>query len=121
MVSYADDFVILSRGKAAQALDWTAAVMGRLGLQLNENKTVIRDGQKGPLTFWAIPLASMTFKKDGSWYHGRESLKDQCKSPEEESRDGTASRRERCVAGCKRPVECVAPGLVHLLLLRHDA
>ena len=70
VVSYADDFVILSRGKAAQALDWTAAVMGRLGLQLNENKTVIRDGQKGTFNFLGYTFGSMTFKKDGSWYLG---------------------------------------------------
>jgi RNA-directed DNA polymerase len=39
VVSYADDFVILSRGKAAEALDWTRHVMTRLGLTLNEVKT----------------------------------------------------------------------------------
>src|SRR5438094_870573 len=32
VVAYADDFVILSRGRAAEALAWTKAVMIRLGL-----------------------------------------------------------------------------------------
>src|SRR5262249_13316314 len=32
VVSYADDFVILSRGRAADALTWTKAVMTKLGL-----------------------------------------------------------------------------------------
>jgi len=32
IVNYADDFVILSRGKAAEALEWTRGVVGRLGL-----------------------------------------------------------------------------------------
>jgi RNA-directed DNA polymerase len=32
VVAYADDFVILSRGRAAEALAWTKAVMTRLGL-----------------------------------------------------------------------------------------
>ena len=36
VVAYADDFVILSRGCAAEALAWTKAVMSRLGLTLNE-------------------------------------------------------------------------------------
>jgi RNA-directed DNA polymerase len=36
VVSYADDFVILSRGRAAEALAWTKAVMTKLGLTLNE-------------------------------------------------------------------------------------
>jgi hypothetical protein len=34
--SYADDFVILSRGHANEALAWTRAVMTKLGLTLNE-------------------------------------------------------------------------------------
>ena len=36
IVSYADDFVILSRGHAEEALVWTRQVMARLGLALNE-------------------------------------------------------------------------------------
>ena len=39
VVAYADDFVILSRGHAAEALAWTKAVMTRLGLTINEAKT----------------------------------------------------------------------------------
>src|SRR3979409_521406 len=39
VVAYADDFVILSRGYAVEALAWTQAVMTKLGLTLNEAKT----------------------------------------------------------------------------------
>src|SRR5271166_2980413 len=39
VVSYADDFVILSRGYAEEAKTWTGQVMTRLGLTLNEAKT----------------------------------------------------------------------------------
>jgi hypothetical protein len=35
VIAYADDFVILSRGCAAEALAWTKAVMTRLGLTLS--------------------------------------------------------------------------------------
>jgi RNA-directed DNA polymerase len=42
VVSYADDFVILSRGHAAEALAWTKAVMTRLGLSINEAKTSLK-------------------------------------------------------------------------------
>src|SRR5580704_12586858 len=35
VVAYADDCVILSRGRAAEALAWTKAVMTKLGLTLN--------------------------------------------------------------------------------------
>src|SRR5260370_511644 len=36
IVNYADDFVILSRGKAKEALEWTRVVLERLALTLNE-------------------------------------------------------------------------------------
>ena len=42
IVNYADDFVILSRRKAKEALGWTREVVERLGLTLNEKKTSIR-------------------------------------------------------------------------------
>ncbi len=46
VVTYADDFVILSRGKAAQALEWTRGVIARLGLTLKEAKTSIRQARE---------------------------------------------------------------------------
>src|SRR5450631_4286630 len=51
MVNYADDFVILSRGKAAEALDWTRQVVARLGLTLNEAKTSIKQARKDSFNF----------------------------------------------------------------------
>src|ERR1700731_2866612 len=42
IVSYADDFVILSRKSAAEALAWTRQAMAKLGLALNEEKTAVR-------------------------------------------------------------------------------
>ena len=51
VVSYADDFVILSRGCAAEALAWTKAVMTKLGLTLNEAKTSVKDARNGKLRF----------------------------------------------------------------------
>ena len=46
VVAYADDFVILSRGYAAEALVWTKAVMERLGLMLNEAKTSLKNARR---------------------------------------------------------------------------
>src|SRR6202790_5297807 len=43
VVAYADDFVILSRGHAHTALEWTRGVMTKLGLTVNETKTSVRD------------------------------------------------------------------------------
>jgi RNA-directed DNA polymerase len=51
VVSYADDFVILSRGHAAAAMAWTGRVMAKLGLVLNETKTAIRDARRERFDF----------------------------------------------------------------------
>jgi RNA-directed DNA polymerase len=51
VVAYADDFVILSRGRAAEALAWTKAVMTRLGLTINESKTSLKDARRERFDF----------------------------------------------------------------------
>jgi RNA-directed DNA polymerase len=51
IVAYADDFVILSRGHATEARDWTQTVMKRIGLTLNEQKTSIRDARTEEFDF----------------------------------------------------------------------
>lgn len=51
IVAYADDFVILSRGHAAEAREWAQRVMVRIGLTLNEQKTCIRDGRREEFDF----------------------------------------------------------------------
>ncbi|WBK02202.1 hypothetical protein [Methylocystis parvus] len=45
IVSYADDFVILSRGHAEEVLAWTRAVMTKLGLMLNEAKASVKNAR----------------------------------------------------------------------------
>ena len=51
VVLYADDFVILSGGHAAEALEWTRGVMARLGLTVNETKTSIKDARRETFDF----------------------------------------------------------------------
>ena len=70
VVSYADDFVILSRGRAAEALDWTKAVMTKLGLTINEAKTSLRDARKERFTFLGYSFGPHWFKANGKWYLG---------------------------------------------------
>jgi RNA-directed DNA polymerase len=43
--------VILSRGKAEEARKWTQAVMTRLGLTLNEQKTCTRNAKQESFDF----------------------------------------------------------------------
>jgi RNA-directed DNA polymerase len=70
VVSYADDFVILSRGCAVEALAWTRAVMTRLGLALNETKTVIRNARHERFDFLGYSFGPHHYRKDGHWYLG---------------------------------------------------
>lgn len=70
VVNYADDFVILSRGKAAEALEWTREVITRLGLTLNETKTCIRQARKESFNFLGYTFGPHRFRKDGHSYLG---------------------------------------------------
>lgn len=70
VISYADDFVILSRGHAAEALAWTHAVMMKLGLTLNEAKTSLKDARTEPFDFLGYTFGPHRFRKDGHWYLG---------------------------------------------------
>jgi RNA-directed DNA polymerase len=70
VVSYADDFVILSRGHAAEALAWTKAVMARLGLSINEAKTSLKDARTESFDFLGYTFGPHRFRKDGHWYLG---------------------------------------------------
>src|SRR5215204_349512 len=70
VISYADDFVILSRGRAAEALAWTKAVMTRLGLMLNEAKTSVKDARRESFDFLGYTFGPHRYRKDGHWYLG---------------------------------------------------
>jgi len=70
VVNYADDFVILSRGKAAEALDWTRQVVTRMGVTLNEAKTCIKQARKESFNFLGYTFGPHRYRKDGHWYLG---------------------------------------------------
>lgn len=70
LVNFADDFVILSRGHAEEALAWTRAVMTRLGLTLNEAKTSIRDARTEGFDFLGYTLGPKFDPRSGRKYLG---------------------------------------------------
>ena len=70
VIAYADDFVILSGGHAAEALAWTRQVMARLGLALNEAKTSVRDARRERFDFLGYTFGPHRYRKDGHWYLG---------------------------------------------------
>src|SRR5579872_2350239 len=70
IVNYADDFVILSCGKAAEALKWTQAVVARLGLTLNERKTSIRNARREHFDFLGYTFGPRYSPRTGGKYRG---------------------------------------------------
>lgn len=70
VVSYVDDFVILSRGCADEALTWTKAAMMKLGLTLSEAKTSVKNARKESFDFLGYTLGPQRYRKDGHWYLG---------------------------------------------------
>src|SRR5256886_13022787 len=62
VVAYADDFVILSRGQAAEALAWTKAVMTRIGLTFNEAKTSLKNARQERFDFLGYSLGPHRYK-----------------------------------------------------------
>jgi RNA-directed DNA polymerase len=70
VVSYADDFVILSRGHAGEALTWTKAVMTKLGLTLNEAKASLKDARRECFDFLGYTLGPRHLPNGGRGYLG---------------------------------------------------
>ncbi len=68
VVAYADDFVILSRRCAVEALAWTKAVMTRIGLTLNEAKTSLRNARQERFDFLGYSFGPHRYKANGKWY-----------------------------------------------------
>jgi RNA-directed DNA polymerase len=68
LVTYADDFVILSCGHAAEALAWTRWAFGAIGLALNEAKTSLRDARREAFTFLGYSFGPAWYRQDGHWY-----------------------------------------------------
>jgi RNA-directed DNA polymerase len=68
IVSYADDFVILSRGRAELALGWTRRVMDAIGLSLNDTKTCLRNAREEHFDFLGYTFGPERYRKDGHWY-----------------------------------------------------
>jgi RNA-directed DNA polymerase len=79
LVSYADDFVILSCGHADEALAWTRHVLGRMHLSLNESKTRIRhlDRQTNQrFDFLGYTFGWQRGHRDGHAYLGAQASKE---------------------------------------------
>jgi len=65
LVNYADDFVILSRGKANEALAWTRQAMTKLKLEINETKTCVRNARTEQFDFLGYSFGLHYYARDG--------------------------------------------------------
>ncbi len=70
VIAYADDFVILSRGQASQALEWTQCIMEQIGLSLNMDKTALKDAREEHFDFLGYTFGLMCYTKKGKWSMG---------------------------------------------------
>lgn len=70
LVNYADDFVILSRGKANEALAWTKQVMTKLRLEINETKTCVRNAREERFDFLGYSFGLHYVQRGGKPYLG---------------------------------------------------
>ena len=75
VVSYADNFVILSRRRAEEAMAWTRQVITRLGLTLSEDKTSVRNARQERFDFLGYAFGPHQYRKDSRWYLGASPLK----------------------------------------------
>ena len=119
VVSYADDFVILSRGRAAEALAWTKAVMTKLGLTINEAKTSLRNARQERFDFLGYSFGPHRFKANGNWYLGASPSKKSVQRLKTKDRRSSGTQQHRSMAGSARQAEQVSARLVELLWLRH--
>lgn len=70
VVNYADDFVILSKGRAHEALQWTEQVMQKLKLKINQDKTSVRNARVEQFDFLGYSLGLHHLKTNGKPYLG---------------------------------------------------
>ena len=70
IINYADDLVIVSRGRAKQALAWLRWIAGRLGLSLNEAKTCVRNAREESFDFLGYTFGPMVYPQTGRTYLG---------------------------------------------------
>lgn len=70
VVDYADDFVILTRGKAKQALDKAGTWMNNIKLSMNEKKTRLCNARKETFNFLGYTFGTLVYTPTGKRYLG---------------------------------------------------
>ena len=118
VIAYADDFVVLSRGRAAEALAWTTAVMTQLGLTLNEAKTSLKNVRQERFDFLGYSFGPHRYKANGHWYLSASPSKKSMQRLKCKVGKSAGAWQSRSVARGARHAEQLSARLVELLLLR---
>ena len=117
VISYADDFVILSRGHAEEALTWTKAVMTKLGLDSQRDENLGEERPIGKLRFPWLHARAPPFPKWGTVVSGRGSVQEKCAADQEEGQRAADAGQQGCVARSASTTKPPSGWLVRLLQL----
>jgi RNA-directed DNA polymerase len=108
LVNYADDFVVLCRRGSRQVLEVTRRWMTRIGLEVNERKTCLRDARCEPFDFLGYTFGPLYSPKNGWRYLGAKPSKKAVKhfgeAIRERLRPGNHAPREDVVKGLNRVI-----------------
>jgi hypothetical protein len=118
VINYADDFVILSRGYAMEALNWTRSVITWIGLTLNEAKTGIQQARTEQFDFPWIYLRAAASSEEWPGVPRGESVEEERFPATAESGRSTRTLQHRAVVRRARSTEQNSARLVQLLRLR---
>ena len=118
IVAYADDFVILSRARAGEALAWTKAAMVKLGLTLNEAKTSLRDARQGALRLSWLYVRPAPSLQGRAAVLRRKSVEEKRATHQDEGRRHADARRQGPVAASAQQAEQASARLVGVFWLR---
>ncbi len=120
LVNYADDFVILSRGKANEALAWTRQAMTKLKLEINETKTCVRNARQEQFDFLGYSFGLHYVKRTGKPYLGASASSKSVKRIKARGQRNTAPT-VRAVGRSARQTQSNAGGVGGLLPPRQQA
>ena len=117
VVAYADDFVILSRGRANEGLTWTKAAMTRLGLTLNEEKTSLKNARQERFDFLGYSFGPHSLWAEWQVVSGREPIEEKRATVQDDGSQTVGTRQSRSMARSGRQAEQISAWLVRLLLV----
>jgi len=104
VIAYADDFVILSRGRATEALAWTKAVMTRLGLTLNEDD-LVEECSARTLRLPRLLVQTSPLQSERSLVSEREPVQEERATAQDEGWQSAGAWQQRSMARSARHAE----------------